>query len=377
VVFLAYLLRRGVSFVGALLLLGLLLAVLLWSPPLRPVASALEPEAAGGGLAAFPRPGRDNGRGIHWVPTERQPPAAVAAFLPVLDDMGVRWLVLLASPGSIEYPRFLPGHAALLQGLRQRGIEPVLRIYAPVGPVPRRPFAQYLRYYRSLGVRYFQIFNEPNRPDEWQYPWELSPRRYVDYWLPLADLIAQAGGYPGVAALDPQARAYYDLPFLRETLVALREKAAPALLERTWLAAHLYLPIEADSFRDHPQGLARHRLLDGVTRDVLGRPLPIVATEGVLASGDERWRHPEAAALQARWVVEAYEEAARGSGSLMAFAPWVLGNLVAGGHDRRWESAAFFRADTGPQPVVDAVLGLNGRSAVEAQAALTSPTAIR
>ncbi len=351
-----------VSLLGPLAFLGLVLAVMLCSPPLRPVAAALEQETGGVGLAAFPRPARDTGRGIHWVPTERQPPAAVAAFLPVLDEMEARWLVLLASPGSIEYPRFLPGHAALLQGLRRRGIEPVLRVYAPVGPVPRRSFARYLHYYRSLGVRYFQIFNEPNRPDEWQHPWELSPRRYVDYWLPLADLVAQAGGYPGVAALDPQARAYYDLPFLRETLGALRERAEPGALERTWLAAHLYLPIEADSFRDHPQGLARHRLLDGVSREALGRPLPILVTEGVLASGDERWQEPEAGALQARWVVEAYEEAARGSGSLVAFAPWVLSNLVAGGHDRRWESGAFFRADTGPQPVVEAVRRLNGRS---------------
>ncbi len=59
----------------------------------------------------------------------------------------------------------------------------------------------------------------------------------------------------------------------------------------------------------------------------------MIITEGGLGNADQM---TDAIASMYRFVANQREP------YLLAFAPWLIGNAVGGGHDPRWESAAWF-----------------------------------
>jgi len=279
-------------------------------------------------LTAYPRPVDDNGRGIHWIPTLSSPPEVVDRFLPELKAMHMRWVVLLNNGTQIGANDYL------VQRLVEAGIMPIMRIYTPGGAPIQGDLDALVRHYRALGVHYFQLYNEPNlRVENEGQPPDVG--RYLDRWVPAARTVVAAGGLPGFGALSPMGDVE-DLAFLREALSQLKTRGELDVLNRAWLSVHNY-------GRDY----LRVREYDRIVRELLGRSLPMIGTEGGIYPGGNVTEEE-----QQQVVSDAYRHMAQREPYYFAYSYWVLANEAGGGHDTNWSHQALFRPD-GVSPLVD------------------------
>jgi hypothetical protein len=276
-------------------------------------------------LAEFPHPPGDNGRGVHWIPTVSQSPEIVDRYVDEAAAMGMKWVVFLndgANVGANDY---------LVQRLTEAGIEPVMRVYT-AGLVPvQGDLTAMVRHYVSLGVRYFQLYNEPNLKVETggQPP---DAARYLDLWVPAAQQVVAGGGLPGFGALSPQGDVD-DRGFLRQALQELKARGQLPRLDRAWLAMHNYTG--ARPLTD-PDGFLRFRQYDAIVNAELGRQLPIIGTEG--------GTHVSSAVTepqQIAMVTRAYAYMGRREPYNFAYTYWIIAN----GDDPAWESQALFHSD--------------------------------
>lgn len=272
-------------------------------------------------LASLPRPLNDNGRGLHWFPTTYQSHAVVDRFVPELTALRMRWVVVLQGMNDWD----LVANDYLVDRLQAAGIVPVLRIVMQVGEPDYRRLGWLVARYRERGVRYFQLFNEPNEAQEWTAAPPHTPERFASFWLQAAQVTAANGGLPGLAPLSPHADVS-DLAFFTAALSALKEADNYGVLNQTWVAVHNYGGLAASGFW-------RYRQYDAAVKNVFGGSLPIIVTEGGL----------ETAVATAQVIAPMYGFVEREREPyLLAFAPWLIGNGVSGGHDSRWEPAAWF-----------------------------------
>jgi hypothetical protein len=214
------------------------------------------------------------------------------------------------------------------RSLRRRGGRPIRgNLGATVG------------HYRVLGVHYFQRYNVPNlaAENEGAPP---DPERYATRWSAAARPVILAGGLTGPAALSPGGDVD-DVAFLDAALAALARRGQLHLLDCAWLALHNY------AFRLH----------DGVIRRHLGRPLPMIATEGGAHVGvafDPAYP-PVDEARQLELVLDGYRYLRRAEREPYYFAAsyWVIAN-AEGGPEPAWEAQALFRAGS-VSPIVAAL----------------------
>jgi len=274
-------------------------------------------------LAGFPRPASDNGRGLHWFPTTFQTRAVVDRFIPELTALRIRWVVILQ--GMDDWNMLANDYLIDRLAERAEGIAVVMRIDRQVGAMDWRRLGWIVARYRERGVRYFQIFNEPNLIEEWGNRESPTPERFVAYWIQAAEVIAANGGFPGFAPMSPQPDDS-DLAFFQAALEELKRLKRFDLANQMWVSVHNYGDLTSDGF-------FRYRRYDAITRDTFGGSLPIIMTEGGLADA-EKTAH--AIAPMYRFIQNEREP------YLLAFAPWLIGNAVGGGHDPRWEGAAWF-----------------------------------
>lgn len=315
-------------------------------------APATTRAAAAMPLEDFPRPPGDNGWGIHWVPTLRQPPEVVDRFVREAKEMGIKWVVFLnddAKIGDNDY---------LVKRLVENGIMPVMRIYTPNGRPIQGDLAALVRHYVRLGVYYYQLYNEPNlngenpegRPDV---------DRYLDRWVPAARVVAQNGGYPGFGALAPGGNMD-DLEFLRTALDRLKARGEIDALDRAWLAMHNYMFNHPLDYDQDSNGYLKFRWYDRIIREKLGRPMPIIGTEGGAYPGaheDKRFA-ALAEAEAARRVVDAYKYMDRREPYYFAYSFWIIANEEGGGYDRAFTDHALFKPGGRISPIVAALKGL-------------------
>ena len=99
-----------------------------------------------------------------------------------------------------------------------------MRIEARIGAMDLQRFRRVVERYRALGVSYFQIFNEPNLPQEWADGQIESPDRFGALWQSAAEVVLAANAFPGIAAMSPNAPAN-DFDYLRGTLDWLGRRA--------------------------------------------------------------------------------------------------------------------------------------------------------
>ena len=248
------------------------------TPTLEPTATLTEEGRAALRalpLDQFPRPPQDNGRGMHWVPNSASPPWVVDRYVAEASAMHVRWVVFLNEGGQIGANDYL------VTQLVAHGIEPVMRVLSHRGAQLGHNLTPMVQHYRALGVRYYQLYNEPNLPSENQ---DRAPNvdRYLDLWLPAAGQVIAGGGLPGIGALAPNAHVD-DVEFFRATLRGIEARGHLDVLDTAWVAVHNYLlgdpslPVELDP------GFRRPELYDAVAREELGRSLPMIGTEGGFA----------------------------------------------------------------------------------------------
>lgn len=324
------------------------------SSPSVPPASAVSPVEAASPvsgalpLSAFPRPVGDNGRGMHWVPTVASTPQVVDQFVKEMADMNVKWCVFLNDGTDLTQNDYL------VQRLVANNIEPVMRIYTPGLQPVAGDLGALVRHYKSLGVNYFQLYNEPNHEieNDGKAP---DVNRYLDLWIPAARVVAENGGLPGFGALSPGGpepasplRAN-DFDFLRSALQGLKARGETAVLDKAWLSAHNYM---GEKPLSNPEGLLRVQQYDRILNEELGRPMPIIGTEGgSFVIG------PVTEADQTSLVTSAmqYMKDSREPYNF-AYTYWVIANSLGGGRDPAWEWQALFqRSHT--SPIVDALKG--------------------
>jgi hypothetical protein len=304
-------------------------------------------------LDAYPHPNGDNGRGMHWIPTTKQPTAIVDRFVAEAQRMGVKWVTFLndgASVGQNDY---------LVNKLVGAGIEPIMRLYSPKLEPIKGDIEAMVRHYVGMGVHYFQPYNEPNLSIE-QPDGVPSVEHYLDAWLPAAKAIVRGGGLPGFGSLAPGGDKN-DIDFLHEALDSLKARGELGSLDRAWLSMHNYTHNHAIEERADTDGFYKFRAYHKIMSDALGRDVPIIGTEGGTFVGEhEDTTQP---AIDANTAVNMANQAYRYMRDRrepwnFAYSFWTIANEAGGGTDREFNDQALFKADGSASPIVRAMQAL-------------------
>jgi len=295
-------------------------------------------------MANFPRPANDSGRGLDWFPTTSQTGAVVDRFVPELVAMKIRWLVVLQGMNDWD----LTANDYLIDRLNAVGIQVVMRIDRQVGEMDWQRLGWIVAHYRERGVRYFQLFNEPNVSDEWTTDAPHTPEQFVSYWIEGAQVIVANGGLPGFSPTSPGSDNS-DLAFFKAALEDLKRQGRFDLVNQMWISVHNYGTFDRGSGAQ--DGFFRYHAYDSIVNKVFGASLPIIITEG--GTGD--------AEQMADMIAPMYQFVAKEREPyLLAFAPWLIGNTAGGGHDPRWEGSAWFAGTLNqaqPRKVVEEAKG--------------------
>ena len=369
-------------------------------------------------LSAYPRPKDDNGRGIHWSPTNQpQPRKMVDYFLQELREMNIKWVKLLQD----DQPD-LP-HSYLIEQLVANDIEPVLRIYKPFNE-PYEHLSELVPKAKEEGVHYFELFTEPNIAGQaggWREGEPISIERIVDLWILAAREIHAAGAHPGLPSLAPGG-TIDDMIFMARFLDGLRARGQTGLLPGAWIPMHNYflnhpLDYPADPVNVHDVPLTKEEIAEreltpeqvaAINHDRriaklpreqggfwvgntihedsngfrkfeayadifyrrFGYYLPIISTEGgavVGAAEDPRYppvREEDVTTLTLGAYHAMLDDAPP---YFFAHTPWLIANRAGGHADERFEQAAWYKDREGTTlPVVQAIKADPRRNEVRA-----------
>lgn len=356
-----------------------------------------------GRLADYPRPVNDNGRGAHYAPTILgQPAGMVDFFIDELREMNIKWVKIMQG----DVPKI--EHQYLVEQLIANDIEPIIRVYKPYND-PYQHLTGLVEAAAPLGVHYFELYNEPNIagfPGGWRDGEAISVDRILELWLPAAEAIHNAGGYPGLPTLATGGTVD-DMQFLRDFLRKLAATGRTDLLHRAWLPLHNYflnhpfdyptdqvnlfdvrltdaeiarrglspaqvqainnarlnakLPggyyvgdtIDADS-----NGFRKFDAYANIFFDEFGFYIPIITTEGGPLVGDAQDpRYPPVTQDDlTELTLRAYHYMLDDAPAYyFAYAPWIMANAAGGHWDGAWEEAAWYKVDGSTLPVVDAL----------------------
>ena len=318
---------------------------------IAPGASAVEVAAAkqayppaaasAAALSDFPRPPGDNGRGMHWIPTTASMPETVDRFVAALKAMRIKWVTLLNDGANVG------ANDTLVQQVKANGMEPIMRIYTPGLQPISGDLGAAVRHYKSLGVSYFQLYNEPNHSIENDgRPPDVN--RYLDLWIPAARTVLANGGLPGFGALSPGGE-FKDTEFLSQAIDGLKARGEQGLLDRAWLSIHNY---QGDRPLADSEAFSRFKVYADILKEKLGRVMPMIGTEGgSFAAG------PQDEARRTALVTDAYRYMANREPYNFAYTYWVVANSAGGGQDPAWEWQALIHPD-GQSPLVEALTEL-------------------
>ena len=173
--------------------------------------------------------------GFHYFPdTQHYTSKDLTTWLPVMNALGGRWATLLA-PATRAIPE------EFIVSLIQSGIDPILHLPLGLGQdFSLGIFRTLMRSYRRWGVRYITLFDQPNSRRAWPaWLWTQQElvERFLDFYLPLAEIIIQEGLLPVFPPLEPGGD-YWDLSFLRAALRSLLRRKKDRLLAELVLGAY-------------------------------------------------------------------------------------------------------------------------------------------
>ncbi|HLV43348.1 MAG TPA: hypothetical protein VKY39_00150 [Aggregatilineales bacterium] len=178
-----------------------------------------------------------------------------------------------------RYTRPQMGWAALVAGgdeyvdeaaeLVESGVTPIVRIHRSrpgAMAVPDDWYEAYQAYF-DAGVRWFELFSEPNTEDFWppdlgRVSWENAEciEPLMDNWLGWAERIVAMGGYPAFPALAPSgdratATVYWLDAFIRYLGTAHGDRFLRVLGSGLWVATHADV---GNRFYQEPPGGPAH-----------------------------------------------------------------------------------------------------------------------
>jgi hypothetical protein len=182
-------------------------------------------------------PSHKNRLGFHYYPdTLHYCESDLQHWLPELEAMGASWLVVQSSVNR-AIPEFF------LRTLIDAGIEPIVRFESSLSsPVDLPIVSPLLHAYAHWGVNGVVWFDRPNARRSWaasDWAQQDLVERFLDRFLPLANLTVQTGLAPILPPLEPGG-SYWDTAFLRSTLESLRRRKQTAVLHRLVLAAYAW-----------------------------------------------------------------------------------------------------------------------------------------
>ena len=358
-------------------------------------------------LANYPRPPADNGRGIHWSPTnQRLPEDVVDYFVRELLAMNIKWVKFLQD----DHPAVTDPY--LIEQLMANDIEPVMRVYKPFNE-PYQHLPELVTEAKAMGVNYFELYNEPNVAGPaggWPEGEPVNVERLVGLWIMAATDIYEAGGLPSLPPLAGGGTVD-DMVFLGQFLDGLRARGREDLLIGAWIPVHNYFlnhpldyptdpvnvddvllteaeieardltPEQVEAINDarrkaklpREQGgfwvgntidkdsnaFRKFDAYAGIFFDRFGYYLPIISTEGGATAGAaEDPRYPPVREEDVtKLTLDAYhfmlDEA---PGYFLAQTPWLLANNAGEAGDERFENAAWYKDREGTTlPVVEAL----------------------
>jgi len=212
-------------------------------------------------------------------------------YLPFLEEMGAKWLVLRS-----ETSRAIP--ETFISGLVNKGIQPI--IHFPLR-LPEAPSAADLKAilnaYAKWGAKYVILFDRPNDRSAWSASgWSQTNlvENFLDRFIPLANECLNAGLTPVFPALEPGG-SYWDLSFIRTALSALQRRGQKKLLEALVLAAYGFTfgheldwglggpqnwsenkPYITPANSQDQKGFRNFEWIEAMAQTVLGKSLPIL-----------------------------------------------------------------------------------------------------
>jgi hypothetical protein len=178
----------------------------------------------------FPRPPKDNGRGVHWsISAYEWGKRNWSFWAEQLLAMKIKWVKIIDDGGGSALP--------VARRLVDLGIMPVVRLYWPEqnpGNIGQRG-REAVRNYVEVGAMYFETNNEPDLDLEWKE--RNKPPNWldivVDNFLIDADIILEEGGYPAVPA--------FGVGTLRDPFKKIIERGRRDVLDGgAWAALHNY-----------------------------------------------------------------------------------------------------------------------------------------
>jgi len=229
--------------------------------------------------------------GFHYFPdTDHYTRKDLETWLPVLNQLQAKWLVLLAN-GTRAIPEYF------VTGLVEAGIKPIIHIQLPL---PNSPSAKELKTlftaYARWGAKHIILFDTPNRMQSWSSSgWVQQDlvERFIDRFLPLALAVARAGMTPIFPPLEPVG-SYWDLSFLKQSLQSIQRRGYATLIDHLGIASYSYtyghdldygaggpskwpnaLPYGKPADSQDQQGFRNYEWLQSAAISATGKEIPI------------------------------------------------------------------------------------------------------
>lgn len=175
--------------------------------------------------------------GFHYFPdTTHYTNHDLAVWLPELKKLNATSLVLLS-----DATRAIPEH--FLSALIGAGITPIVHfpLSLPDAPNPA-DIKAILEAYARWGIQYVIFFDKPNSRSSWSASgWGQQDliERFLDKFIPLANVAIQAGLTPVFPPLEPGGN-YWDTTFLSTAFQALNRRKQNQLVERMMISGYAF-----------------------------------------------------------------------------------------------------------------------------------------
>lgn len=185
-----------------------------------------------------PSPKKHSSRyGFHYFPdTVHYRESDLLTWLPELQALDAGWLVLRS-----ELDRAIPEY--FLRGLKTACIEPVIQFQIALDRLPdSKEAGTLLEVYARWGARYVIFFDKPNARAAWAAAgWVQQDlvERFLDHYLPLANLAVGLGLVPVFPPLEPGGD-YWDTAFLSSVLQNIQRRRQEAILTNLVLSAYAW-----------------------------------------------------------------------------------------------------------------------------------------
>jgi len=175
--------------------------------------------------------------GFHYFPdTVHYTGQDLKVWLPILQKLGANWLIIRS-----DTDRAIP--ETFITTLKKSGINPFIQFSLPLGTPPdMNEISPLIDSYIRWGAAHFQFYDRPNLRASWPtggWAQQDLVERFLDRFLPLADLVARQSAVPVMPAFEPGGN-FWDTAFLRSALHAIERRGMTSVINRLALSAYAW-----------------------------------------------------------------------------------------------------------------------------------------